>query len=440
MTTAVQDAAVLIRDQITSHHLAPLFAWGAAGVVAMMLRAADPTVGADYSQIATAVVTLAFGVWAFWVHGGPQITTAGLYCLSVAVFVGYAGLWWSAQPGATSPLIVTATLTGWWTTYAMYVLCWSRPRHYARLRVSSPEVTHWGVWMGLAAAAAGTALGAIGYGSLVQFSVGALSLLTVALMLHRAQGQRAVGRLILAGGIVAVFWQTSFSGYGRLNLVALGLVALVLASARTGRRTVKALVLGAAVPALWVFVRIREQLGVELYGRELDGLGSVVNPLGTFGRLVDGHSLGTYSFEHGSTFLATATFWVPGQWWSGKPDGFGAELVALLYPELVNTNHSVAAHAYGEWYFNFGWLGVVAMVPVIGWFVWWLDRLLGRTVARPVDSRRRLMVLVAILVAVAAIPTLMWVGSFTYAARVGQQLLILAVIALPFASRRQNNE
>jgi hypothetical protein len=42
------------------------------------------------------------------------------------------------------------------------------------------------------------------------------------------------------------------------------------------------------------------------------------------------------------------------------------------------------------------------------------------------------------LIVVAGMPTLIWVGSFTYTSRVGQQLMILAVVALPFAARSRD--
>jgi hypothetical protein len=415
-----------------------LILWIVAGLIAVMLSSQSPQIGEDRSQVVTASLALAFGTWAFWHQGGPQITASGLYCLSVAIFVGYAGLWWAWQPGAVSHSVTVATLTGYWTTLAMYTAWWSKQAQCSRLQASSPAATHWGVWMGLVAAAVGTGLAQVGYGSIVQFSIGAFALLAVAIMLHRSQGQQVLGRLILGAVVVAVFWQTSFSGYGRLNIVALGLVVLVLASSRTDTHKVKGLVLIGAPLALWAFVRIREQLGVEVTGNAYDGLGSVVNPLFTFGRLVENHQEGLYSLGGGSTFAATATFWVPSAWWPEKPPGFGAELVRLLYPDLQFTNHSIAAHSYGEWYFNFGWFGVAAMVVMLGGAIRWLDRLLARSTALPIDSARRLVLHTAVLIAVAGVPTMMWVGSFTYASRVGQQMLILAAVVAPFAWRRRS--
>ena len=138
MTAVVEDAVVLIRDQVASRHLAPLFGWGAAGVVAMMLRAADPTVGVEYSQIATAAVKLAFGVWASGctaVPRSPQPGSTACRSQSSSATPGCGGRPSRAHETADRH----ATLTGWWTTYAMYLICWSRPRHYARFASVPPR-------------------------------------------------------------------------------------------------------------------------------------------------------------------------------------------------------------------------------------------------------------------------------------------------------------
>lgn len=409
----------------------PLALWVAGGIVALLLDSDSARVGAEYAQPMTAALALGFGVWVYWRHGGHQITAAGLYSLASATFVGFAGLYWWAQARSVPDEVWVATLTGFWTHVGLY-LFWRNPPEYRAVSAVSSEATHWGAWMGLAVSGLGLAVGLRFGGNAVQFFLGGLALLMVALMLHRAQGERITGRLVLAGIVVAAFWQVTFTGYGRLNIVALGLVGLVLASARTSGRRVKAMALAGVVPALWVFVLVREQLGVQLSGTEYDGLGSVVNPLQVFGRLVEAQGSGTVALAHGETFIATLLFWVPSSMWEGKPPGFGAELTSELEPQLLSVGHSMAAHSYGEWFYNWGWLGVVAMVPVVGLLLRWADRLLSK-VSR-VDSRRSLLWLVVALLVVANVPNLMWAGSFTYLGRLGQEVLILLVLVLPFAT------
>ena len=317
----------------------------------------------------------------------------------------------------------------------MYAIFWRKPLVYPRLQVTSPAATHWGVWMGLLAAFAGLATVRLNTGNAIQFTLGGMALLVVAMTLHRVQGGRVIGRLILAGVIVAVFFQVGSEGRGRLNLVTLALVAVVLACTQMETRRIKVWILAGVAPALLLMVRLRERLGVIETGEAYNGIGSVVNPLGDFGHLVRAHESGVFAFARSDTLMSTVLFWVPRSVWPEKPVGFGRELTAILEPQLLATNQSMATHAYGEWYYSFGWLGVIAMVPVIGLALRWLDRLLARRLEQPVDSRRSLIGLAMVLLLVANIPNLMWAGSFTYVGRTVQQLAIIALLVLPFAGR-----
>jgi hypothetical protein len=115
-------------------------------------------------------------------------------------------------------------------------------------------------------------------------------------------------------------------------------------------------------------------------------------------------------------------------------------LTPLLAPATVGTNNSLAAHDYGEWYYDFGWAGVIAMVLVLGVFIWAVDRLLASATATPLVTRRQLMPLVVAVLLVVDMPNMMWVGTFGYVARTAQRLAILGLLVLPFAARHDRLE
>jgi len=96
--------------------------WAVLGVFAMLLDSSGPATGHDRSQLALSVLMVAFGAWAFRRHGGAEVTAAGIYYLSAAIFVGFAGLRWWSRTTVVDDATYLATTTGYWTTPA-----WTRP-------------------------------------------------------------------------------------------------------------------------------------------------------------------------------------------------------------------------------------------------------------------------------------------------------------------------
>ncbi len=120
--------------------------WGALGGIAVLLGFVGPQYGPGASQFASSLLSVAFGLTVFWRHGGRQITAAGLYSLSSAVFVGMAGLyWWSQLGDEVAPSLRLATIVGFFANLAMHRLFW---RHTAMPRpcrppTSRPRVGGW---------------------------------------------------------------------------------------------------------------------------------------------------------------------------------------------------------------------------------------------------------------------------------------------------------
>lgn len=403
--------------------------WIGLGVMGLLLDAVA-TAGHQYSEFVTASLSLLFGIWAFWTHGGPRVTAAGLYSLAMSVYVGFAGLWWVWSSTITDEIYI-ATVVGYWTTIGMYFFFWKQPQDSNKLEMNSSAVARWGLWIGFMVCIGGFALGLVGLGNPDQLALGGLAFLMVALILRVTRGEKILKPAIAAGVVVASFWFFIFSGGGRLNLVVLALIGVVVVSMRAERRRLKALILIAATPMVMLLGWI-EMMGAraETVG---EGLASVVNPLKYFGELVVAHGHEIFQLGGGEAFLTTAFFWIPESIWPDKPEGFGAVLSDLLRPDLAGTNNSLAALSFGDWFYDFGWLGIGLMVLIVGIGIRLLDNLAGRVGS--IESRSDFLYLVVITLLVAGIPTFAWVGSFTYVTRSVQQLLPLLILALPWASK-----
>ena len=154
----------------------------------------------------------------------------------------------------------------------------------------------------------------------------------------------------------------------------------------------------------------------------------VVWPLERFSQLLGMALEGDLALAWGSTFLVTLVIFFPRALWEGKPDGFGAELTPLFRPDLVGLGHSEAALFYGEWVYNFGITAVLLMIPAIAWTVRWLDRAYASQSVRTLRTRTDLFLKVSTILLASGVMDLVWVGTFTYAARTGMRLLIVCLL------------
>jgi hypothetical protein len=402
--------------------------WAALGGVAVLAGA----FGAGVSQMALGLLATAFGLTVFFRHGGRQVTAAGLYSLATAVFVGLAGVYWADALGtAVPPSLRLATAIGFFANVAMHGLFWRRTSTPQRPPPTDAAASGWAIAAGGGVAAVALALHLagveVGATLLIETIFGSMALLIVGLLVH--PGRRiGVVRLTLVGAVGALYAATVFTGYGRLLLVALGLVAVVPACVRVPGHAVKVLVVALIGPALAVLISAREQFGMATYGAALDGSGSVTQPLADFGRLLAMYDQGTLALGFGSTLVVSALFFVPRALWPDKPLGFGAELTRILEPSLVSIDQSLAAHLGGEWLYDFGYPGLVAMVLVMGWLIARLDGFAAATLARPTTDRRAVLALAAVALLLAGIPDLAWAGTYTYWSRTASRLLVLAVL------------
>ena len=88
----------------------------------------------------------------------------------------------------------------------------------------------------------------------------------------------------------------------------------------------------------------------------------------------------------------------------------------------------MAATAPGQWISEFGWLGLVPMVVVIGWWVRWLDDSHARVTRMTIPGPLGVLRCLALLSAITGLISYMWGDTFTYAARFLFQIGLSALL------------
>lgn len=414
-----------------------LCTFGSLGLVALFVAPLS-TWWSLASHISVSALSFALGCLVFWVHGGNRLTAAGLYSLASGIFVGFAGIWWFVSTREVPQGIQLGTQVGFWVNLAMLPFWDFRPIAPLSPPTSargSSTVLMYGTILSSVTLAMIFAHVSLGSGVVIQLVIGCLALVVVGMMTYPTGQRPSSRRLIAAGAAVGVFGVTAFTGYGRLNLVSLGLVGVVTLAAFRRNRSIKGLVL-ASIPAALAFLSyLRVQFGIRTTGHAMGGLDSVVFPLRDFGRVVYLHSVGAYDFGYGSTFWASLVFWVPRAIWEEKPDGFGRVLTAIFDPALLEVGQSYAALIQGEFYYDFGWAGVILLVPVVAltlrcFDTWW--RSLGGA-----NTPRDVLLLTAIALLLVDMPNLIWGGTQGYIARTG---LRLVPVVAAYLVHRHNRE
>ncbi|WP_314035728.1 hypothetical protein [Dietzia sp. CH92] len=235
--------------------------------------------------------------------------------------------------------------------------------------------------------------------------------------------------LPLCALLFLLYTEFLFAGLGRLILGTLGLAVAMCFSVRWADRRVKASILIVAVPVLTYMVTWRTSFAINVQGYENaegSGIASILAPFVRFSQLLELDLAGSLDHVGFGTLFATAVIWIPRQYWSDKPVGFGAELAEIFTPHLVRYGQSDAGSVYGEALYSFGWVGIVLAPIVIGCFLVLADRLLIilESSAPPVAAYALGIVLAS------GVADLVWSGTFTYVSRAGVRVLILLAIIL----------
>lgn len=419
-----------------------LLGWGGGGLVVVLAR---PLVTPTTALALISALTVGVGAWAFWTHGGHQVTAAGVFALATAYFVGYAGIWWAVNLHRVGDVpLFEAVALGYVSFLSMYALFWQGGRNRfenSRIRRSSGATGRVAIWV------RNLGLATVGAAVVVRFADASLSVvytsaafcgmaLTAAgLACGSSKRGFTLPKLLAVALVALVYVETMFAGYGRLSVVGLVLVpAVALAGQVRGRMMKVYILLGGPVVATFL-TQVRREAVVQEYGA---GAGannqpdSTVAPLETFARLL---SATHYAHGDGSSFWASATLFVPRAIWEGKPPGFGTVLTEIFEPQLLKVGQTMAALSQGEWFFNFGATGLIAMVPIVGVGIRWLDSMLLRSLQQSYDARPAVIGLAAIALVIAGIPDFVWNGSSTFMARTGFRLLPMLAVFIVLGGR-----
>lgn len=417
--------------------------WGLLAGVLILMRRSGLLAG-DAGVATIAAYTLTLGGYIFWTHGRDVISAAGIFSLGNAIFVGFSGLWWSSQAGSLPPgyffTVALAAVANW----LMWITLWRPGSVQFRLPRSvntdtSNRVLLLGSAVGSVILAYALSRGGPSSTSVavpVQLALGQFCVVIVALTARPHGALAPIGRIIMISALLLLFATTMFTGYGRLNLVFLGVTAAIVASSGPLGRFVKASLLALVAPALVMLGRLREAYFLQTFGTTGDapggGMASVVTPLRDCVRVTMEVLGGRLDVDGLNQIVALGTFWIPRTLWADKPLGTGAELTRHFSPELVGSGHTYVALNQGEWIFMLGTIGFVPMFLSTGYLVRWLDGLIARRHVVFSRSVADVLLYAAVVCAIATLPDLAWGGMYTYLSRVGIRISLICVVAAIF--------
>lgn len=417
-----------------SYRVSPALAfWVFLGALANLPSAAsDPPL----AQVAVGLAGLLHCILAFWRDGGHRITAPGVYLIASGLFAFFPAIYLAAFAPTTYPNADTllATNIAYWVQLILVHFFWETRRtpDVPVEFISDRRVTHWGAIWGIILIAGGTFAASRQLGGESTLFVDAAvfaGIVLLATALFRREGRISVLPYLLVLAALIIYMEFVFTGFGRLRIGALG-IAVIIALAPRWKRLPKVALLLAFPPVLAYLAADRVEFTASLnpaQGSNVTGLESVISPFGRFSQLLTVEGAGELMHHWGSSFVAAVTVLVPRWVWPDKPVGLGVELATYFRPELVGVGHSELALFYGEWIWSFGFLGLVLMVPVIGFLVRALDSALIRSTSAEVATRRTLLMVTMLIILAASIVDLFWGGAHAYAARVGPRILILGI-------------
>jgi len=260
---------------------------------------------------------------------------------------------------------------------------------FTRLLTTGRSLRSWPFWI--------YTMGAFGVSALQgSKSILFVFVLTLALLYHRLRA-RIRGALAVIGGAISFVALTAYALFAREFLAVGQLVSLTS----------------------WDLASVFNAIRIEFVGNFIQLQTMIV----LVGRVP--HDL---PYQLGRTYLATATMPVPRGLWPDKPLPSTGVFTLAFWPDswLLNGT-TLPPGLFGEFYLNFGWIGVV-----LGAFLFARlgRRLLARHAAAPLDPRR--VLLYALFVAMAAHYIR---GDF--AVTVGLlELLLPTLVLLHFGTRR----
>lgn len=382
---------------------------------------------------------LLVAIWGFYRQGRAVLNGSSLFCYAIGLFIAfpaiYVGLtnWPAASDIAPRWLLLALSIgvVGMCVTMVLGGEPGPRTisRHSAPERVLMPPVAALVLGGTLLVLALLLVPVDATLGTRIPQALGGLSLFVVALGL--ADARTRVHVVVLAGALVsvgAVYYLFLFSAFGRLVLGSLACGVLAILSIRRRNYLIKSALLLGTAPGLVFLAQQRADYVVATWNYRAPsdlGIASVIGPFVSFAKILIASSTEVISPTWGSTLWASSVFWVPRQFWPNKPDGFGAEMVAITQPGNIHLpGFSDAATVFGEAVWNLGLLLLPVALVVIGLSIGWLDRLVARAAGGAEGSAVRVLALAVLL---GGILNLAWGGTFTFVTRATGMLVLLGL-------------
>lgn len=415
---------------------------GSAAVVAVFFVAGFYPGTGDEVNVALGGLALLYGTWAFLAHGGGRITALGLFNLAFALFIGYGGINEGQDPERrTSPSYVALAITAALVVQILVNLAaWKRAAPSDEAATMPPLagarcltiVGGGGIILLFAAQRFGLP---IAESASVDGTVFACVALFATGMIYRDDTRLLSRRVLYALAAFALYAAVFHQGTGRLRLVALACVVGLLLTARFPHRGIKWATVTGTPAAMWWLAQDRLTLQESIQPGASEGrtgLESMMSPIRVFAQILDGMSghAATVDPTWGHTFLSVPFILVPEQlhpaW---VPDALGYELVGLVAPAREGSGYSVVATVYGEWYWNFGWLGLILAIPVLAWLVGAVDARFRRSLVALAERPMALVRVVFWAMLAGGIADLAWSGTHTWVARHVARLPVLLLVA-----------
>ena len=402
---------------------------------------------------AISLIACVFAATAALRRGGPYLLPSSVFFLAAGVFVGIAAYYLGRVDHDVDPYDVrNAAALALLSTIgiAMVVLLcsvqwklrWNERSHEAvdaadRFRPPRQFVLRAGAMIVASQLPAVVAL----LGPVAR-AMGLVGILMLALTASsRRLRIRWTGDLVFVALAVAapVFWfYVEFSGGGRLMIAGL-LVASFMGWNMVRPHRLQKLVVIVSIPVFLLFAgmdRLDRGSGSEGASTSTvvaggEGLASLYSPLRTFGEVIEPRTpeqMARLGPRYGGTFYNTLLLPIPRIVWDAKPVGFGRGLVEALEERGGSSGHSVAGLIHSEWYANFGYAGLVLMVPTMGVMVAWLDRFHSRIVRARLATSGNWWSAVILMCISASLADLYWVGPFTWYSRGGLAALVAVLM------------
>lgn len=416
-------------------------------VIGLVLTVANSTAGTEHYRTAVAIgvaVTL-FGMRAFLGDGGGRVTALGLFNLSTALFVGFGAIYaGNAEDVRVASLyLALASLAVFIPQVAITIFSWDKARtvsvQFPALK-DSRWLTRWGFLALFLAAAVKYATAADIYASATKsfdpyIEASAFTAITlIAVGLYWRPKARLISWATVAVGALAVIYAEVFHiGSGRLRIVALICSIGVVVTARFQHRALKWMTIAAIAPALWWLAQDRKDMQESLHAgasQGRTGLESMLEPIVVFGKLIQAHAESGFSLSYGQNLLSYPFAFIPESWFPHAPQALGYELVLIWTPEKYGSGYSVVATNSGEAYYNFGWFGLVLIVPVLVIFLRLVDQQMVKRMSAASVGLAALLWIVFWAMLAGGISDFTWSGQHTFLTRATTRLPLLGLLVV----------